>query len=62
MRLDLLAFLQSVLIGLKLFGIITCSWWVVFLPILIIPVWFTLCLLIGIVLVIVRNFLLRRLR
>lgn len=62
MRLDVLAFLQSFLIGLKLFNIITCSWWVVFLPILAIPVGFILYILIGMMLVIVRDFLLGRLR
>lgn len=42
MTINLLAFCQVLLIGLKLFGVINCSWWVVLLPILAIPAWFIL--------------------
>ena len=51
MNLDLLVFCQSVLIGLKLFGVINCSWWVVFLPILAIPAYLILYSLIGVLLI-----------
>lgn len=62
MIINLLTFSQAVLIGLKLFGVINCSWWIVFLPILAIPVWLILYFLIVFVLINVRDFLLRRLK
>lgn len=43
MMLDLFIVCQIVFIGLKLAGVIKCSWWkVIFLPLLSIFVWFIL--------------------
>ena len=36
MRLDFLELLTLTLIIMKLFGVIVCSWWIVFAPMLII--------------------------
>ena len=52
---------QAVLIGLKLLGVINCSWWIVFLPIMVSLVLVILCC-IYIAFITVRDFLLRRLK
>lgn len=62
MKLDLLIFCQIVLIGLKLCGVITYSWWAVLLPTLAIPVWLIVYCIVFNVLFELWIYLLRRLR
>lgn len=50
-----------ILILLKICGVINCSWWVVFLPLAIVPaiviVWFLLILILCLTTILIKTFL-----